>query len=227
VPRPLAGFVPCCATLVAREASVPPLMITGIRSWMAASYRLASVVIDPDGKTPFAVARVDGDPVAFGGIWEVAKVCGNSPSADFHTVTPLVVGGRGHQAAALRKRGPKHPRPGDGLRPCVDRLARLLRILREVRQQAPLQLRQGGARRSRAGERPARPLWAPYSTLARGSAAGSPCRRRARGLQRAGSWRSGPTWARIVTAQIGAGKRPHSCFSERLDSPLDVRLMFQ
>jgi putative SOS response-associated peptidase YedK len=25
---------------------------------------------DPDGKTPFAVARVDGDPVAFGGIWE-------------------------------------------------------------------------------------------------------------------------------------------------------------
>jgi putative SOS response-associated peptidase YedK len=25
---------------------------------------------DPDGKTPFAVERVDGDPVAFGGIWE-------------------------------------------------------------------------------------------------------------------------------------------------------------
>jgi putative SOS response-associated peptidase YedK len=25
---------------------------------------------DPEGKTPFAVARVDGDPVAFGGIWE-------------------------------------------------------------------------------------------------------------------------------------------------------------
>ena len=25
---------------------------------------------DLDGKTPFAVARVDGDPVAFGGIWE-------------------------------------------------------------------------------------------------------------------------------------------------------------
>ena len=25
---------------------------------------------DPGGKTPFAVARVDGDPVAFGGIWE-------------------------------------------------------------------------------------------------------------------------------------------------------------
>ena len=25
---------------------------------------------DPDGKTPFAVARIDGDPVAFGGIWE-------------------------------------------------------------------------------------------------------------------------------------------------------------
>jgi putative SOS response-associated peptidase YedK len=25
---------------------------------------------DPDGKIPFAVARIDGDPVAFGGIWE-------------------------------------------------------------------------------------------------------------------------------------------------------------
>ena len=28
---------------------------------------------DPAGKTPFAVARVDGDPVAFAGIWEVWK----------------------------------------------------------------------------------------------------------------------------------------------------------
>jgi putative SOS response-associated peptidase YedK len=28
---------------------------------------------DPDGKTPFAVACVDGDPVAFGGIWEMWK----------------------------------------------------------------------------------------------------------------------------------------------------------
>ena len=28
---------------------------------------------DPNGKTPFAVARIDGDPVAFGGIWEVWK----------------------------------------------------------------------------------------------------------------------------------------------------------
>ena len=25
---------------------------------------------DPEGKVPFAVARLDGDPVAFGGIWE-------------------------------------------------------------------------------------------------------------------------------------------------------------
>jgi putative SOS response-associated peptidase YedK len=25
---------------------------------------------DPDGKTPFAVARLDGEPVVFGGIWE-------------------------------------------------------------------------------------------------------------------------------------------------------------
>ena len=28
---------------------------------------------DPDGKTPFAVARVGGEPVAFGGIWETWK----------------------------------------------------------------------------------------------------------------------------------------------------------
>jgi putative SOS response-associated peptidase YedK len=28
---------------------------------------------DPDGKTPFAVARVDGEPVAFGGVWETWK----------------------------------------------------------------------------------------------------------------------------------------------------------
>jgi putative SOS response-associated peptidase YedK len=26
---------------------------------------------DPDGKTPFAVARIDGDPIVFGGIWGV------------------------------------------------------------------------------------------------------------------------------------------------------------
>ena len=25
---------------------------------------------DPEGKTPFAVGRVDGDPVVFAGIWE-------------------------------------------------------------------------------------------------------------------------------------------------------------
>ncbi len=25
---------------------------------------------DPSGKTPFAIAREDGDPIAFGGVWE-------------------------------------------------------------------------------------------------------------------------------------------------------------
>jgi putative SOS response-associated peptidase YedK len=25
---------------------------------------------DPTGKTPFAIARTDGDPIAFGGMWE-------------------------------------------------------------------------------------------------------------------------------------------------------------
>jgi putative SOS response-associated peptidase YedK len=34
---------------------------------------------DPEGKTPFAVARVDGEPVAFGGIWEVW----NSPEGEY------------------------------------------------------------------------------------------------------------------------------------------------
>ena len=29
---------------------------------------------DPDGKTPFAVARIDGEPVAFGGIWPKGEI---------------------------------------------------------------------------------------------------------------------------------------------------------
>ncbi len=32
--------------------------------------RLSEWRDDPDGETPFAVARLDGDPVVFAGIWE-------------------------------------------------------------------------------------------------------------------------------------------------------------
>ena len=42
---------------------------------------------DPDGKTPFAVARVDGDPVAFGGIWERWKSPDGEILRTFATIT--------------------------------------------------------------------------------------------------------------------------------------------
>lgn len=42
---------------------------------------------DPDGKTPFAVARVDGDPVAFAGIWEHWKSPEGETVRTFATIT--------------------------------------------------------------------------------------------------------------------------------------------
>jgi putative SOS response-associated peptidase YedK len=42
---------------------------------------------DPDGKTPFAVARVDGDPVAFGGIWEEWRSPEGERLQTFATIT--------------------------------------------------------------------------------------------------------------------------------------------
>jgi putative SOS response-associated peptidase YedK len=42
---------------------------------------------DPDGKTPFAVARVDGDPVAFGGVWETRKSPDGELLQTFATIT--------------------------------------------------------------------------------------------------------------------------------------------
>jgi putative SOS response-associated peptidase YedK len=42
---------------------------------------------DPEGKTPFAVARVDGEPVAFGGIWEVWKSPEGEYLRTFATIT--------------------------------------------------------------------------------------------------------------------------------------------
>ena len=42
---------------------------------------------DPEGKTPFAVARVDGDPVAFAGIWEAWKSPDGERLRTFATIT--------------------------------------------------------------------------------------------------------------------------------------------
>ena len=42
---------------------------------------------DPEGKTPFAVARVDGDPVAFAGIWEHWKSPEGEVLRTFATIT--------------------------------------------------------------------------------------------------------------------------------------------
>ena len=42
---------------------------------------------DPDGKTPFAVARVDDDPVAFGGIWEAWRSPEGERLQTFATIT--------------------------------------------------------------------------------------------------------------------------------------------
>ncbi len=42
---------------------------------------------DPSGKVPFAVARQDGDPVAFGGIWERWKAPDGNIRQTFSTIT--------------------------------------------------------------------------------------------------------------------------------------------
>jgi putative SOS response-associated peptidase YedK len=42
---------------------------------------------DPDGKMPSAVARIDGDPVAFGGIWERWKSPEGEDIQTFATIT--------------------------------------------------------------------------------------------------------------------------------------------
>ena len=67
---------------------------------------------DPDGKTPFAVARIDGDPVAFGGIWEQWQ----SPTA-FATITtdvnrrrPSRLACRDHRTAGLAAVAGRSPR---------------------------------------------------------------------------------------------------------------------
>lgn len=57
---------------------------------------------DPEGKTPFAVARVDGDPVVFAGIWE--DWC--SPDGEvLHTFSTITTDAN-RQLAAIQDRMP-------------------------------------------------------------------------------------------------------------------------
>ena len=57
---------------------------------------------DPDGKTPFAVARVDGEPVAFAGIWEMWKSPDSELLQTFATITTA-----DRQLAAIQDRMPE------------------------------------------------------------------------------------------------------------------------
>ena len=57
---------------------------------------------DPDGKVPFAVARVDGDPVVFAGIWEDWR----SPDGEeLHTFSTITTDAN-RQLAAIQDRMP-------------------------------------------------------------------------------------------------------------------------
>ena len=57
---------------------------------------------DPDGKTPFAVARIDGEPVAFGGIWERWK----SPEGEMLQTFATITTDANQQLAAIQDRMP-------------------------------------------------------------------------------------------------------------------------
>ena len=57
---------------------------------------------DPDGKTPFALARIDGDPVAFGGIWEVWK----SPDGEILRTFATITTDANRQLSAIQDRMP-------------------------------------------------------------------------------------------------------------------------
>jgi putative SOS response-associated peptidase YedK len=57
---------------------------------------------DPHGKTPFAVARVDGDPVAFGGIWETW----HSPDGEILQTFATITTNANRQLAGIQDRMP-------------------------------------------------------------------------------------------------------------------------
>jgi putative SOS response-associated peptidase YedK len=64
---------------------------------------------DPDGKVPFAVARVDGDPVAFGGIWEEWRSPAGETLRTFATITTDA----NRQLSAIQDRMPVIIEPED------------------------------------------------------------------------------------------------------------------
>ena len=64
---------------------------------------------DPDGKTPFAVARTDGDPVVFGGIWERWK----SPEGEIFQTFATITTDANRQLAAIQDRMPVIIEPAD------------------------------------------------------------------------------------------------------------------
>jgi putative SOS response-associated peptidase YedK len=57
---------------------------------------------DPDAKTPFAVARIDGDPVVFGGIWERWK----SPEGEILQTFATITTDANRQLAGIQDRMP-------------------------------------------------------------------------------------------------------------------------
>ena len=57
---------------------------------------------DPDGKTPFAAARIDGDPVVFGGIWERWK----SPDGEMLQTFATITTDANQQLAGIQDRMP-------------------------------------------------------------------------------------------------------------------------
>jgi putative SOS response-associated peptidase YedK len=56
----------------------------------------------PNGKIPFAVARIDGDPVAFGGIWEAWK----SPEDEWLTTFSTITTEANNQLSVIQDRMP-------------------------------------------------------------------------------------------------------------------------
>ena len=57
---------------------------------------------DPDGKTPFAVARIDGEAVAFGGIWERWQ----SPEGEILQTFATITTDANRQLASIQDRMP-------------------------------------------------------------------------------------------------------------------------
>lgn len=96
----------------------------------------------PDGKQPYAIARADGAPVVFGGIWEgwrgpdgdvlrtftIITTEANAEMASFHDRMPLVLE-REQWAAWL---GEDAADPGELLRPAPDGTMRMWPVSRAV-----------------------------------------------------------------------------------------------